>query len=83
MADGPLIRVPKQREIRVRQDGTNVVLLIDGAVAFETHWRFALDVGRALTTKARAAMDLERKAKAPPAGPTIVGIPGIGPTKKT
>ncbi len=47
------------KRIRIGQDGPNVIITIDGR-AIEMPWNAALDVGRALIKKARAAEEIAK-----------------------
>lgn len=69
------IRVPKTREARVRQEGPEVALLIDGGTVFQSHWKYAKEVGEALLAKARAAERFEQAAAGKK--PTLRSILGI------
>lgn len=51
----PLIHIRKRHQIRVEQDGPDVVLLMDGRVVFRAHWQYAEQVGHALLGKAALA----------------------------
>ena len=47
------------KRIRIGQDGPNVLITIDGR-ALEMPWNAALDVGKALVKKARAAEEIAK-----------------------
>lgn len=47
------------QRIRIGQDGPNVIITIDGR-AIEMPWNAALDVGKALIKKARAAEEIAK-----------------------
>ena len=47
------------KRIRIGQDGPNVIITIDGR-ALEMPWNAALDVGKALIKKARAAEEIAK-----------------------
>ena len=55
-----MIRVPKHKEVRVRQEGTRVSLIVDGREVLSGHWRQADELAKALVAKARAAEELEK-----------------------
>lgn len=71
----PEVRIPKTREARVRQEGPDVALLIDGGTVFQAHWKYAKEVGEALLAKARAAEKFELVASGKK--PTLRSILGI------
>ena len=57
-----MIRVPKLRDVRVRQDGTRVLLIVDGKTVLEGHWRQFDELARAFVIKARAAEEIDKAA---------------------
>jgi hypothetical protein len=78
----PHIRVPRARAVRIHQEGAEVVLLLDGQVAFRAHWRYALELANGLRNRAAAAEQFERVATQTAAAstapqPKIVSVFGI------
>lgn len=73
----PHIRVPKERKVRIHQEGAEVVLLIDGRVAFQSHWRYVIELADGLRDRARAAKQFEDAAagKTPGQVVSVFGIP--------
>lgn len=70
------IRTAKTREARVRREGPEVALLIDGGTVFQSHWKYAKEVGEALLQKAREAERFEKIARGEkPTLRSILGIP--------
>jgi len=49
----PSIIIPKIKEAKVKIQGINVILLIDGEKIAELHWEVALLISRALNIQAR------------------------------
>lgn len=54
------IRVPKIRDARIRQEGTRVLLILDGRLVFDVDWSTADQIGRGLLVKARAAEEIAK-----------------------
>jgi hypothetical protein len=62
---GPLIHARQRHQVRVEQDGPDVVLLLDGRLIFKAGWRYADQVGRALLARAAAARVQEALRRRP------------------
>jgi hypothetical protein len=54
------IHVPKIREARFHQEGTRVVMLIDGRAVLDVDWQTADGIARALMAKARDAEEVAK-----------------------
>lgn len=55
-----LIRVPKIRDCRIRQEGEKVILVVDGKSYLELPWDAALQIGKAMQIQARKAEEIAK-----------------------
>lgn len=53
-----LIVVPKTREAAVRQEGTRVVVIVDGRAVLDLPWQAAQGMAKAIMAKAKEAEEL-------------------------
>jgi len=56
------VYIPKIREAKVKQNGTRVLVLIDGKLVLDLPWEAALDLSKGIRIQAKRAEEL---AKAP------------------
>ena len=47
-------------QVRIRNEGTEVLVIIDGALALQAPWNVAIDIARELIAKARAAEEIAK-----------------------
>ena len=59
----PTILVPRQRQGTVRQEGTNVQIILEGRLLMDLTWQSALELAKAIHATAKKAEELANAEK--------------------